>query len=126
MKSEEYHFLNSIVLVLLGVGFIAIENLYDTICYQLDMTLTTIPFENNHMGNLIRGMHYHLLQVRHQPSPDYLFRIHARAAIFAILIGSGIEPWRVKELTIVDASFKLIPQYLMNRLLPVFNRILSR
>ena len=54
----------------------------------------------------------YLLQVRYQPSLDYLFCIHARAAIFAILIGSGIEPWRVKELTIVDASFKLIPQYL--------------
>ena len=34
----------------------------------------------------------------------FLFRILARAASFAILIGSGIEPWRVKELMIVDTS----------------------
>ncbi len=44
-------------------------------------------------------------------SPSYLLRILARAASFAILIGSGIEPWSVKQLTIVDASFELIPQY---------------
>ena len=58
-------------------------------------------------------------------SPSYFLRILARAASFAILIGSGIEPWSVKQLTIVDVSSELIPQDRTNRFLPVFNRILS-
>ena len=56
---------------------------------------------------------------------SYLLRMLARAASFAILIGSGIEPWSVKQLTIVDASFELNPQYRTNTSLPVSSGILS-
>lgn len=52
-------------------------------------------------------------------------RMMARAASFAILIGSGIEPCRVKQLIIDDASLELKPQYRTKINLPVFNTIFS-
>ena len=51
-------------------------------------------------------------------SPSYFLRILARAASFAILIGSGMEPWSVKQLMIVDASFELIPQIVQTESYP--------
>ena len=52
-------------------------------------------------------------------------RMMARAASFAILIGSGIEPCRVKELIIDDASLEFRPQYRTKINLPVFSTIFS-
>jgi len=45
----------------------------------------------------------------------------ARATSFAILIGSGIEPCKVKELSILIAVFGVKPQFRIKRDLPVLS-----
>ena len=58
---------------------------------------------------------------------DFSYNIWVeRATSFATLIGSGIEPCNVKELSIVIACFNVKPQYRIKRNFQVFNNTRSR